>query len=49
MEDRSQAKHPAFAMRRMRIAMVGLLFIALAAGVWVWRTQSAAPVTKATA
>ena len=48
MEVVSQAKPVVRAKRRVGITMVGILFIALAVGAWVWRTQGAAPIAKAT-
>lgn len=48
MEVASQAKSPAHPKRRKRIAMVAILFIALAAGIWIWRAQSTTASDKGT-
>jgi len=42
----SQAKSAARIKRRIWIAITAMLFIALAAGIWVWRTQSTASSAK---
>lgn len=42
----SSAKSSAHIKRRRWIAMAAILFIALAAGIWVWRTQSTAASAK---
>jgi len=46
MEMMSHEKPSARVKRRIWIAMLGILFIALAAGIWVWRARSAATNAK---
>src|SRR3989304_403259 len=48
MEMMSHEKPSARVKRRIWIAMLGILFIALAAGIWVWRAKGTATSAKGT-
>ena len=48
MEEVFQVKPSVRAKQRMQIVVIGILLLALATGIGVWRTQGSAPVTKTT-